>query len=763
VTNGGISLLSQSQQEIIGSDTATGDYFGSSVSIDNDLLVVGAFYDNEPNTKSGAGFIFERSGNTWSQVAKLVSSDPATNDAMGFDVSMGGGVAVLGTPWDDVVISTTTVYNAGSATVYTDSGSTWDETQKLTASDPDTNAKLGWSVSNNGINIVVGAPEANSSGIIKSGAVYIFADVGGNWIEQAKLTDPDIGENQYFGRSVAVSGNTIAVGAYNSDIAANNAGAVYIYKENNGTWLHEQTLTATDAAAGDGFGEYVSIDGDLLLVGSWLTDDNGTNSGSAYIFRYAGSVWAEEAKLLALDGAAGDRLGFRLDIKNGIAAVGSRADDHGGGSDAGSTYLFEQINGSWQQLSKLVANNAQPEDNMGIGVAISPDVVASGAERSDRSGVDSGSVYVDDVPIGLPTSTPMPLAAATQVAPVNLQNSSPTSYEWLEIDGATDYTLVVYDITADSVVFSDTFSSNICANNICVAQPSNLTLSSADFTWMVRGYNSQTTSSWSSYDGTFCAGLIQEAEAGNLNNYFVAMTDAGASGGEYIHVPDGTGNEWYGPISGKQADFCFQVDAPGTYRVKSWAQGIDTASDAFFVQIDGHPSDGYLWDIMIGNNFAVDYMSDRGGSDPIEVVLSAGNHHVSIYVREDGARLDKLELELMSSNVLHAAASMSQPSSSESDISGNIHFAVEPDELSLANTQVRLVDMFSYGLDFDQSVQLDKASYYSFGDIPAGHYVIEIVPPEGYTVIGSRSQDIELLEGEQIRATFELRPMDDSH
>jgi len=746
--------FSQTQQKLVGADTEAGDYFGSSVSVDSNVLLVGAFYADEPYNNSGAAFIFEESGGSWSQQAKLISSTPAADDAMGFDVSLSGNIAVVGAPWDDLSTASGTEYNTGSAVVFVKTGSTWIEQQKIMASDALALSNFGWGVSTDGTYIVVGAPRMDTSTLADSGAVYIYKYVNGSWAEEAKLTAPNATAVDEFGRSVFVSGNTLIVGAWQSDIAATDAGAVFIYQKSAGSWSLQQTLTATDAVIGDGFGEYVSRDNDLLLIGSWLSDDNGGASGSAYVFRLTGSTWIQEAKLVASDGATGDRLGFRLDIQNGIAAVGSRADDHSGLFDAGSTYLFEQVNGSWQQIAKIIATDAQAEDNMGIGVAISNDVTVSSAERHDHYGVDAGSVYVDDIPVAQPTSTPVPLAAAMQKAPIDSHNNGMLTYEWLEVENATDYTLVVYDVDADTVVFSNTFASSICTSNNCLVQPQNLSLSASNYTWLVRGFNNAVSGLWSVYNSSACNGLVKEAEDGNLNNYFVSVNNGMASGGQYVHVPEGTGNEWYGPISGKQADYCFKVSTPGTYNIKGWVQGTDVESDAFFVKVDGNPNDGYLWDIPISGSIVEDYVSDRGVADPVNIVLSAGVHHISVYVREDGARLDKLELEFVSTSMLQAA---SAKSSTGNTISGVVNSAAQYEEATAEKISLQLVDMFSYGLDFKEITLVDANGRYLFESVPHGHYNLRLMLPDGYESIGPSSVDIEIREEADVQIPFDIK------
>ncbi|MFQ6102206.1 MAG: PKD domain-containing protein, partial [Anaerolineae bacterium] len=142
-------------------------------------------------------------------------------------------------------------------------------------------------------------------------------------------------------------------------------------------------------------------------------------------------------------------------------------------------------------------------------------------------------------------------------------------------------------------------------------------------------------------------GLVQEAESGTLVGAFAIGDDGAASGGQYIHVPNGFGNR-SGPDEGQRASYSFTVDTPGTYRIKAWVYAANVEDDSFFVTVDGSPSGGYLWDTLINTSYQADYVNDRGGADPVEVTLAEGQHTVIIYLREDGARLDKIELELVS-------------------------------------------------------------------------------------------------------------------
>jgi len=144
-----------------------------------------------------------------------------------------------------------------------------------------------------------------------------------------------------------------------------------------------------------------------------------------------------------------------------------------------------------------------------------------------------------------------------------------------------------------------------------------------------------------------CGGLIQEAEDGTLTGNFMIGLDGAASDGRYIHLPNGSGNQWNGPDPAYKADYCFNVPTTGSYRIKGWIYAASGSDNSFYVQVDDSPSNGYLWDFPKNTTYLLDYVSNRNGADPVEVTLSAGEHTVSIFLREDGARLDKLELELV--------------------------------------------------------------------------------------------------------------------
>lgn len=144
-----------------------------------------------------------------------------------------------------------------------------------------------------------------------------------------------------------------------------------------------------------------------------------------------------------------------------------------------------------------------------------------------------------------------------------------------------------------------------------------------------------------------CGGLMQEAEEGVLSGNFEIDSDSTASNGQYVHVPNGAGNSFNMPDSAHQVEYCFNVETAGTYRIKGGIYADSGRDNSFFVKVDNAPSGGYLWDFPKNTTYQEDYVSNRNGADPVEVVLSAGEHTVTIFLREDGGRLDTLELELV--------------------------------------------------------------------------------------------------------------------
>jgi len=381
--------------KLVGSDGANGDNFGFSLSIDGNTAAVGAWGDDlGENDAQGSVFVFVRSGTVWTQQQKLIASDGAEGDRFGASVAIDGNTIVVGA--GDCEIGAN--LNQGAAYVFVRSGTVWTQQQKLTASDGAPIDFFGANVAISGETIIVGAIEADVGATGDSGAAYVFVRSGTVWTQQQKLTASDGANGDNFG-AVAISGNTALVSAKNDDVGGNlNQGSAYVFVRSGTVWTEQQKLVASDGAANDNFGNggwTIGIDGDTLVVGS-NNDDVGANSdqGSAYIFVRSGTVWTEQAHLFASDGTSLNNFGS-VAIEGETIVVGAFQDNVGFNPDQGSAYVFTRSGAVWTERQKLVASDGAAVDNFGLGVAISGNKILIGA-FSANIGMqnDQGVAYV---------------------------------------------------------------------------------------------------------------------------------------------------------------------------------------------------------------------------------------------------------------------------------------------------------------------------------------------------------------------------------
>ncbi|MDG2423975.1 MAG: FG-GAP repeat protein [Phycisphaerales bacterium] len=231
-----------------------------------------------------------------------------------------------------------------------------------------------------------------SLGIASTG----LGERGGQFSVEQKLTASDAAESDYFGHNVSIWGNTALTGAAYDDDNGSNSGSVYVYQLlGDDTWSEVQKLTASDAAEHDNFGQNVAISDDTILIGSAYDDDNGSQSGSAYLYkRQDDGTWSEAQKLTASDASGADTFGNSVAISGTTALVGAYYDDDNG-SSSGSAYLYQQQDdGTWSEIQKLTASDGAGSEFFGQDAAISGDTVLIGADRDDDNGSRSGSAYL---------------------------------------------------------------------------------------------------------------------------------------------------------------------------------------------------------------------------------------------------------------------------------------------------------------------------------------------------------------------------------
>ena len=387
------------------SNTDASDSFGWSVSVSGDVIVIGApnedsnatgvsgNQDNNSATNSGAAYVFVRSGTNWIQQAYLKASKTDAIDSFGWSVSVSGDVIVIGAPNEDSNATgvngnpdNNSATNSGAAYVFVRSRTNWTQQAYLKASNTDTNDLFGWSVYVSGDTVVVGAyKEASSSTGVNgtqndnsaplAGAAYVFVRNHTNWTQQAYLKASNAEEGDQFGYSVAVSSDTVVVGAVLEDSSATGvnssqnsngafaSGAAYVFTRNGTIWTQQAYLKASNTGGGDHFGRQVAVSDDIVAVSAEFeasnamgvngdqNDNSAFNAGAAYVFVRSGTNWTQQAYLKASNTDANDDFGRSVSLSGDTAVVGADAEksnatgvngdqNNNSAGNAGAAYVF---------------------------------------------------------------------------------------------------------------------------------------------------------------------------------------------------------------------------------------------------------------------------------------------------------------------------------------------------------------------------------------------------------------------------------------
>lgn len=356
------------QAEFTGMDSVIVDSFGGSVAISSDTIVAGA---RNKNSSKGEAYVFIRNGNVWSPQAILTANDAVNGDGFGISVAISSDTAVVGAAGKNS--------SQGAAYVFTRSGWAWTQQVELTANDVAAGDNFGMSVAIDGNTLVVGARSKNSS----QGAAYVFTRSGNIWSQQAELVANDAVNNDNFGVSVAISLDTLVVGAYAKN---SSKGAVYIFTRSGSVWSQQTKLTASDAVNNDIFGTSVSISSNTLAVGA---PGKNLSTGAAYIFTLSNNIWSQQSELTASDATTNDQFGGSVAISLGTLVVGAWKNS----SSKGAAYVFTRSGGIWSQTqqTKLIAGDAANNDTFGYSVSIGGNTYIIGAPGKSNS---TGEVYI---------------------------------------------------------------------------------------------------------------------------------------------------------------------------------------------------------------------------------------------------------------------------------------------------------------------------------------------------------------------------------
>lgn len=434
------------EKKIIASDGVEGDRFGNQVDFDENILVVSTGSQN-----TSAVYIFEQVNGVWTQTAKLTPSD-SQSKGFGDTLRLNGTVALIG-HWANEENG----FNAGAVYIFEPVNGAWTQTAKLTASDGQSEDRFGMSSAQNlkdGDTILVGAPGDDDRGT-DAGAVYIFQKIEGTWTETAKLWAEDGQSDDQFGRYIDVDGSTAIIGAFYGDGEQRDSGAAYILEEVNGIWQQTAKLTASDGMSQDLFGRAVKIDGNTAIVGAY---QNEQARGAAYIFEKVNGVWTQTAKLTASDGAEGDNFGRSVAIEGEVAVVSSSYDDDNG-TNSGAVYLYEKVNGVWQEIYKILPPDGAAGDYFGNRVDLDGNTITIGARGDDNNVPNSGSVYVYQIDragntlgdaryIGILDATPLPQTFSDRVGNADIRD-----FYRFQLQAPSQVTLTLDQLSANANIY----------------------------------------------------------------------------------------------------------------------------------------------------------------------------------------------------------------------------------------------------------------------------------------------------------------------
>jgi FG-GAP repeat protein len=430
------------QAKLTASDGASADELGGAVAVSGDIVVIGASGDDVGvNSAQGSAYAFARSGFSWSQQAKLTASDGAASDIFGYSVAVSGETAVIGAYLGDIASNG----DQGAAYVFTRSGSSWSQQAKLTASDGAASEDFGISVAASGDTTVIGAHRDTVGANTTQGSAYVFIRSGSSWTEQAKLTAADGAADDSFGYSVAVSGDTAVVGAVSDDVGVTwQQGSAYVFTRSGSNWSQQARPTAADGAFDNVFGTSVAVSGDTMVVGAPRYDvGSNMDQGSAYVFtahpgpgtpatleltpfKAYGTVGSQHCMTATLRETAGSpsaNVTVRFAVAGSVSAGGSRITDANGqgsfcytgpaqpGSDTISAYADVDQSGArdtaepgagasmvWvlpedMPSAKLTAPDGADFDGFGYSVAMDGDTLVVGMNNENQN-QDPGAAYV---------------------------------------------------------------------------------------------------------------------------------------------------------------------------------------------------------------------------------------------------------------------------------------------------------------------------------------------------------------------------------
>lgn len=378
------------QTKWVGED---GDRFGCSVALDGDHALIGAENDR-PASGPGQGSVshYQRIGSTWTFQSKLVDSDGAIDDYFGSSVCLDGDTALIGAP----IGKNAAGLRVGTASVFVRSGSQWIQRAKLTNPEPEAYERFGDSLSLDGGRALIACPSDSAGAERIVGSVYVYVLEGTSWVYEAKLTDPTPAASESFGSSVSLDGDLALIGVPSDFLESGiRAGSAVLFKRTSSLWSVENQFTHPNGRGPHYFGSSVAVDGQSVLIGAPSDRVVGTNGGSASLFTRTDTGWAPDGFFTVEAGEAGTLFGHSVSLRGNVALVGVPREDRAGGIDAGSVYAFARDEAGWKLETILTDSAGGTNDQFGSSVCFDGTYGIVGAPFDDTiAGSDAGSACI---------------------------------------------------------------------------------------------------------------------------------------------------------------------------------------------------------------------------------------------------------------------------------------------------------------------------------------------------------------------------------
>ncbi|MBC2845532.1 T9SS type A sorting domain-containing protein [Winogradskyella flava] len=452
-------------QKITPDDRALADEFGWSVVVQGDIAAVGAKSVDFNTSDRGAVYMYEKdASNNWIQTQKLFNSDARQFDRFGQSIDIDGDIMIIGARSQDYDENGGGMFydSGGAAYIFEkDATGNWSEIQKLVSSDRGATFQplLGETVAISGDYAVVNAPRevkglTGQPDLTNAGACYIFErDGNGVWSEVQKIVPSQrYAQDQFGDFSLAISGNTIAVGSFRHDFDVNeqnevlSAGAVYIFeRDTNGVWSETQKIEDANREQGEWFGKSVALEGDLLMVGvaqDYFQGNGNAQYGAVHVFeRDVTGVYNNIQVITPNAQNFQSRFGHSIDVEGDKMIVGAYLMDIGSVAFGGAAFMFEKdVNGIWNQTAEMYDPNVNSGDDFGYNVAVSGDFAFVGAYDQDED---------------FEGLNPLAIAGAAYVFDVNEPNTLASLSTLSIVDNIYEFTVKAYPNPTESILNLD--------------------------------------------------------------------------------------------------------------------------------------------------------------------------------------------------------------------------------------------------------------------------------------------------------------------